>query len=63
MFFAMPQALYPALAVYYGEKYIGLFPAAIAGGALIASLTSRFRVRTGHGGTEVHMAFPCPEAA
>jgi MFS family permease len=40
MFFAMPQALYPALAVYYGEKYIGLFPAAIAGGALLASLTS-----------------------
>src|SRR5687768_2141595 len=24
MFFAMPQALYPALAVIYGEKYIGL---------------------------------------
>ena len=40
MFFAMPQALYPALAVYYGEKYIGLFPAAIAAGALLASLTS-----------------------
>ena len=40
MFFAMPQALYPALAVYYGERYIGLFPAAIAGGALLASLTS-----------------------
>ena len=40
MFFAMPQALYPALAVIYGEKYIGLFPAAIAAGALIASATS-----------------------
>jgi len=40
MFFAMPQALYPALAVIYGEKYVGLFPAAIAAGALIASLTS-----------------------
>ena len=40
MFFAMPQALYPALAVYYGEKYIGLFPAAIAAGALLASVTS-----------------------
>jgi len=40
MFFAMPQALYPALAVYYGEKYVGFFPAAIAAGALIASLTS-----------------------
>ncbi len=40
MFFAMPQALYPALAVFYGEKYVGFFPAAIALGALIASLTS-----------------------
>lgn len=40
MFFAMPQALYPALAVYYGEKYVGFFPAAIAGGALLASVTS-----------------------
>jgi MFS family permease len=40
MFFAMPQALYPALAVYYGDRYIGFFPASIAAGALLASLTS-----------------------
>jgi MFS family permease len=40
MFFAMPQALYPALAIFYGEQYIGFFPAAIAAGALVASLTS-----------------------
>lgn len=40
MFFAMPQALYPALAVVYGPRYVGFFPAAIAVGALIASLTS-----------------------
>jgi len=40
MFFAMPQALYPALAVIYGEKYVGFFPAAIALGAFTASLTS-----------------------
>lgn len=40
MFFAMPQALYPALAVIYGEKYIGLFPASIALGAFTASVTS-----------------------
>jgi MFS family permease len=40
MFFAMPQALYPALAVFYGEKYVGFFPAAIAAGALLASITS-----------------------
>ncbi len=40
MFFAMPQALYPALAAVYGDKYVGFFPAALASGALIASLTS-----------------------
>jgi MFS family permease len=40
MFFAMPQALYPALAVMYGAEYVGFFPAAIAAGALLASLTS-----------------------
>lgn len=40
MFFAMPQALYPALAVIYGAKYVGFFPAALAAGALLASLTS-----------------------
>jgi len=40
MFFAMPQALYPALAILYGEKYVGFFPAALASGALLASLTS-----------------------
>ena len=40
MFFAMPQALYPALAVIYGPQYVGFFPAAIAAGALAASLTS-----------------------
>lgn len=40
MFFAFPQALYPALAIVYGERYVGFFPAAIAIGALTASLTS-----------------------
>ncbi len=40
MFFAMPQALYPALAGIYGDIYLGLFPAAIAAGALLASVTS-----------------------
>lgn len=40
MFFAMPQALYPALAIIYGPHYVGFFPAAIAAGALVASLTS-----------------------
>ncbi len=40
MFFAMPQALYPALAALYGEKYLGLYPASLAVGALLGSLTS-----------------------
>ncbi len=41
MFFAMPQALYPALAaLYYGDEYVGFFPAALAAGALLASITS-----------------------
>ncbi len=40
MFFAFPQALYPALAAIYGNEYVGFFPASIAIGALAASLTS-----------------------
>jgi MFS family permease len=40
MFFAFPYALFPALATIYGEKYLGLFPAAIALGAFLASATS-----------------------
>ena len=35
-------------------------PGAGFGLPLIARLTSRFHVRSGRGGTEVHMAFPCP---
>lgn len=40
MFFAFPQALFPALATVYGENYLGFFPAAIALGAFLASVTS-----------------------
>jgi MFS family permease len=40
MFFAFPQALYPALAMMYGEKYLGFFPAALAIGMLVANFTS-----------------------
>jgi MFS family permease len=40
MFFAFPQALYPALAAQYGPSYVGMFPGAIAAGALIASASS-----------------------
>jgi MFS family permease len=40
MFFAFPQALYPALAAMYGEAYLGFFPAALSLGMLTASFTS-----------------------
>ncbi len=40
MFFAMPQALYPALAAVYGDKFLGLFPASLAFGMLLGSLSS-----------------------
>jgi len=40
MFFAFPQALYPALAATYGGETVGLFPGALAIGALLASITS-----------------------
>ena len=40
MFFAFPFALYPAMAAIYGDQYVGFFPAAIAVGALVASVTS-----------------------
>jgi MFS family permease len=56
MFFAMPQALYPALAVIYGEKYVGFFPAAIAAGALLASLTSGWTKNVNRHGLMVTVA-------
>jgi MFS family permease len=40
MFFAFPTALFPALAAIYGDQYLGMFPAAIALGALVGSVTS-----------------------
>ena len=56
MFFAMPQALYPALAVIYGEKYVGFFPASIALGALAASLTSGWAKKVHRHGLMVTIA-------
>jgi MFS family permease len=56
MFFAMPQALYPALAVIYGEKYVGFFPASIAAGALLASLTSGWTKKINRHGLMVTIA-------
>lgn len=45
MFFAFPQALYPALAAIHGNDTVGLFPGAIAAGALLASVTSGWTSR------------------
>lgn len=56
MFFAFPQALYPALAVMYGEKYLGFFPAAIAIGALLASVTSGWATNVNRHGIYVIVA-------
>jgi MFS family permease len=56
MFFAMPQALYPALAIYFGEQYVGFFPASIAAGALCASLTSGWTKRVHRHGLMVTAA-------
>lgn len=56
MFFAFPQALYPALAMMYGEKYLGLFPAALAIGMLVANLTSGWASRIHKHGLMVAVA-------
>ena len=43
MFFGMPKALFPALAVAFGAaSSVGLFYSAIAVGALVATFTSRW---------------------
>ena len=56
MFFAFPQALYPALAAVYGNEYVGFFPAAIAAGALLASVTSGWTKNVHRHGMMVIMA-------
>ncbi len=56
MFFAMPQALYPALAAIYGEQYLGVFPAALAAGMLVGSLTSGWTRRIHRHGVFVIVA-------
>lgn len=56
MFFAFPIALYPALAVVYGEQYLGLFPAALALGMLAASLTSGWATKIHRHGLMVVLA-------
>jgi MFS family permease len=56
MFFAFPQALYPALASVYGEKYLGFFPAALAVGTLVANLTSGWAKKIHRHGLMVSIA-------
>nr|AIA17438.1 Transmembrane secretion effector [uncultured bacterium] len=56
MFFAMPQALYPALAVVYGPQYVGFFPASLAAGALVAGLTSGWTKKINRHGLMVTIA-------
>jgi MFS family permease len=56
MFFAFPQALYPALAVIYGKQYLGLFLGSIAFGALLASLTSGWTKKIHRHGLAVILA-------
>ncbi|MDJ1479530.1 MFS transporter [Cytophagaceae bacterium YF14B1] len=46
MLFGMPKALFPALAVSFGANSIGFFYSAIAGGALVATLTSGWAKHT-----------------
>ena len=53
MFFAFPQALYPAMAAVYGGETVGLFPGALAIGALVASLTSGWAKRVDRHGVYV----------
>lgn len=56
MFFAFPQALYPALAMIYGEQFLGLFPAALAVGMLAASFTSGWTAKIHKHGLMVAVA-------
>lgn len=56
MFFAFPQALYPALAAMYGAEYLGFFPASLAIGMLVANFTSGWTKRIHRHGLMVSVA-------
>ncbi|MEZ5344146.1 MAG: MFS transporter [Pyrinomonadaceae bacterium] len=56
MFFAMPMALFPALATKFGESSVGLFYSATGLGPLIASLTSGWTHRINRHGLFVVLA-------
>lgn len=56
MFFAMPMALFPALAMKYGESSVGLFYSAMGFGPLVASLTSGWTKKINRHGLMVLVA-------
>lgn len=56
MFFGMPMALFPAIAVGYGGASVGLLYAAPSIGALLATLTSGWTVRINRHGLAVVIA-------
>lgn len=56
MFFAMPMALFPALATKFGESSVGLFYSATGLGPLVASLTSGWTRKINRHGLFVMLA-------
>ncbi len=56
MFFAMPIALFPALAETHGRASVGLFYAMLALGPLLVSLTSRWTARVHRHGLAIIIA-------
>ncbi|MCO6510282.1 MAG: MFS transporter [Aridibacter famidurans] len=56
MFFAMPMALFPALATQFGESSVGLFYSAMGLGPLVASLTSGWTKKINRHGMMVLVA-------
>ena len=56
MFFAMPIALFPALAESFGGASVGLFYAMLALGPLLVSLTSRWTARVKRHGLAIIVA-------
>src|ERR1051325_401910 len=56
MFFGMPMALFPAVAVEYGGASVGLLYAAPSVGALLATLTSGWTAHVNRHGLAVVIA-------
>ncbi len=56
MFFAMPFALFPALAEYFGKASVGLFYSAISLGPLIVTLTSGWTTKVRRHGLAIFIA-------